>query len=307
MLLILVLEEIKTNTEHVIWRVDNLSFPPSRKYVIIHCGTTNIKFNNPTDIANSILCIFFYLIQSKLPNAQIIVTGLFPRSQKFSYFRQIVNDVNIELGNACSLYQIIFLKPNNDWLQANGKLNPQLFWDDDLHLSKTGYQKFATSLFNFISSCNTSKSTSFDLRKIDKSFPPLSKTNIHIPTKKIVHLFKKHKFCKPKYIHKSFVHCLHVCEVSVPVPVTTICVISSPLLISANISKPVLVTASTVSVISDVTMQSVNVTSVPVCGSASKTSVRHFFTNPQPCYVAQLCKLHVHCHDVCNIAPRTCI
>ena len=99
-------------------------------------------------------------IAIELPNAQIIVTGLFPRSQTFSYFRQIVNDVNIELGNACSLYQIIFLKPNNDWLQANGKLNPQLFWDDDLHLSKTGYQKFATSLFNFISSCSTSKSTS---------------------------------------------------------------------------------------------------------------------------------------------------
>ena len=102
-------------------------------------------------------------------------------------------------------------------------------------------------------------------------------------------------------------HCLYVREVSVSVPVTAIYVVSSSLLISAKVSKPVLVTASTVSVISDVTMQSVNVTSVPVCGSVSKTSVRHFFTNPQPCYVAQLCKLHVHCHDVCNIAPRTCI
>ena len=97
-------------TEHEIWRVDNLSFLASIKYVIIHCGTNNIKFNNPTDIANGILCVYF-LIQSKLPNAQIIVTCLFPRSQKFSYFRQIVNDVNIELGNACSLYQIFFLNP----------------------------------------------------------------------------------------------------------------------------------------------------------------------------------------------------
>ena len=126
----------------------------------MHCGTNNIKFNNPTDIANGILCIYF-LIQSKLPNAQIIVTGLFPRSQKSPYFHQIVNIVNIELGNACSLYQVLFFKPNDDWLQANGKkLNPQLFWNDDLHLSKTGYQKFPTSLFNFISSCNISKSTS---------------------------------------------------------------------------------------------------------------------------------------------------
>ena len=50
-------------------------------------------------------------------------------------------------------------------------------------------------------------------------------------------------------------HGLHVRKVSVLVPVTAICVISSAFLISANISKPVLVTASTVSVISDVTMQ----------------------------------------------------
>ena len=97
-------------------------------------------------------------------------------------------------------------------------------------------------------------STSFDLRKIDKSFPPLSRSNIHIPTKEIVHLFKKHKFCKPRYIHKSFVHCLHVRGVSLPVPVTAICDFSSLLLISANISKPVLFTASTVSVIFHVTM-----------------------------------------------------
>ena len=108
------------------------------KYVIIHCGTNNIKFNNPTDITNGILCVY-YLIQSKLPNARIVVTGIFPRSQKFSYFSQIVNDVNIELDNAYSLYHISFFKPNNNWSQANGKLSTQLFWDDDFHRSKTGY------------------------------------------------------------------------------------------------------------------------------------------------------------------------
>ena len=32
-------------TEHAIWRVDSLSFPASIKYVIIDCGTNNIKLN----------------------------------------------------------------------------------------------------------------------------------------------------------------------------------------------------------------------------------------------------------------------
>ena len=104
-------------------------------------------------------------------------------------------------------------------------------------------------------------------------------------------------------------HCLHVREVSVPVPVTAICVISSPLLISANISEPVLVTASTVSVISDVTMQSVNVTSVPVCRSVCKNERQIFFYQPSTLLLraVNVCKVRVHCYDVCNIAPPTCI
>ena len=43
----------------------------------------------------------------------------------------------------------------------------------------------ATVLFNFISLCNTSKSLSFDLRKIDKSFPPLSKTKTTFQPRKL--------------------------------------------------------------------------------------------------------------------------
>ena len=87
---------------------------------------------------------------------------------------------------------------------------------------------FTTSLFNLISSCNTSKATTFDLRKIEK-FLPLSKTSIHISTKKNIHYFKKHKFFKPKFIHTSLVQYLHAHKVSVPVPGTVIAVVSSPL------------------------------------------------------------------------------
>ena len=78
-------------------------------------------------------------------------------------------------------------------------------------------------------------------------------------------------------MHETFVQSLPVREVSVPLPVTAICVDSSPLFMPVNISKPILVTPSTVSVISDVTMQSVNVTSVPVCRPVSKNQRKTFF------------------------------
>ena len=102
-------------------------------------------------------------------------------------------------------------------------------------------------------------------------------------------------------------HCLHVREVSVPAPVTVIRVISPPLLISPNISKPVLVTASTVSVISDVTIQSVNVTSVPFCRCVSKNQRMMFFYQHATMLrrTVNVRKLRVHCSDVCNINPPT--
>ena len=118
------------------------------------------------------------------------------------------------------------------------------------------------------------------IQKIEKSFSPLSKTNIHILTKKNVHLFKKHNFRKPKSIHKSFLQCFHVCEVSVPVPATAICVVSSPLFSSANINLKNLVFPSTVSIISGVTMQSVNVTSVTICRTLCRNQRRTFLYEP---------------------------
>ena len=104
-------------------------------------------------------------------------------------------------------------------------------------------------------------------------------------------------------------HCLHVREVSVPKPVTAICVISSPFIYSVNVSKLVLVNASTVSVIADVAMLSVNVTSVPVCRSFSKNQGKTFFYQPSTLLrrTVNVCKLRVHCHDVCNITPPPCI
>ena len=61
--------------------------------------------------------------------------------------------------------------------------------------------------------------------------------------------------------------------------------------------------------ISDVTMQSVNVTSVPVCRSVCKNHRKTFFYKPSTLLrrTVNVCKLRVLCHDVCNIAPPTCI
>ena len=56
-------------------------------------------------------------------------------------------------------------------------------------------------------------------------------------------------------------------------------------------------------------MQSVNATSAPICRSVCRNQCRAFFYQLSTLLhgVANKCKLRVHCHDVCNIAPSTCI
>ena len=70
-------------------------------------------------------------------------------------------------------------------------------------------------------------------------------------------------------------------------------VVSSPLFIAATISKLISISASTVSVISDVTIQSVDVTSVPICKYVCRHPCRSSFINRQSCYFVQL--IYVNC------------
>ena len=44
--------------ENLLWRTENLEFPPTIRHVVIHCRTNNIEANMPDDIANGLLCSF---------------------------------------------------------------------------------------------------------------------------------------------------------------------------------------------------------------------------------------------------------
>ena len=88
-----------------------------------------------------------------------------------------------------------------------------------------------------------------------------------------------------------------------------ICVVSSAFFFPASINKSILVSDSTISVTSDVTMESVNVTSVPDPRFICRRQCRVFFQQPSSLLLraVNICKLRVHCHDFCNIAPSKCI
>ena len=72
-------------TEQVVYRVDKLSFPASIKCAVIDWGTNNIRFNNPTNTANDILCIYFPT-QSKLPMHRLLLPVFPPEAKNICIF-----------------------------------------------------------------------------------------------------------------------------------------------------------------------------------------------------------------------------
>ena len=64
-------------TQHVLWRAKNLFIPPSVKFIVVHCGTNNLDYNNPIDIAKGILNIGKSLLE-KAPKSNTVLTGILP-------------------------------------------------------------------------------------------------------------------------------------------------------------------------------------------------------------------------------------
>ena len=128
-------------TQHILWRVERLPVPSHLKYVIIYCGTNNISKDSPSEIVH---CFTVHKTKPLSQNERLTITGIFPRDDKFSHFRIIVQQINQLLKIFTSTYDFIdFLEPTKDWLKYNGDLNNKLFSTDPLHLSKFGNKKFA--------------------------------------------------------------------------------------------------------------------------------------------------------------------
>ena len=50
-------------TQHVLWRLENVSLPDTLEYAVVHCGCNNLSDDSPRDIAGAISKIAFTLLQ----------------------------------------------------------------------------------------------------------------------------------------------------------------------------------------------------------------------------------------------------
>ena len=158
--------------------------PQSLKNVVILCGTNNLFQDSLEDIADGIIEIA-QTFQSKYNSINIAIGGILPPDASWSINRVLIKEVNEILKEKCFKLFFIYISYDSCWTAANGSLNPDLFFLDNVHLVEKGNLKLAESIFSSIGNCNRvtcnkqkqflisyKMAVSFKLNSFD--FPPLS-------------------------------------------------------------------------------------------------------------------------------------
>lgn len=136
-------------TQHVIGRLDNglldaLAAPNnSIKWVVLMIGTNNSGSDTAADIAEGNRAIIQRL-RSRLPNARIILTAVFPRGQWPNPQRDLLSALNTRLRTMADGQNVVWMDIGPDF--TKGTEIPAQIMPDFLHLSPGGYQIWSDSL-----------------------------------------------------------------------------------------------------------------------------------------------------------------
>ncbi|BCE03075.1 GDSL-type esterase/lipase family protein [Marinicellulosiphila megalodicopiae] len=136
-------------TEHVLWRIQNGELKyvsPSKVILMVGTNNTGLRFDSAQDTLLGIQLIVKE-IQAIIPETNIIIIGLLPRSRKPSHkFRVRNQEVNRLLhswikSNSMLSYENI----ETEFLDNQGVISKEIM-PDALHLSEFGYEILSQSL-----------------------------------------------------------------------------------------------------------------------------------------------------------------
>jgi len=142
-------------TQHVLWRIEHqpleeLAQPSagkaSPKLVVLMIGTNNSNGadNSAQEIGDGIRAIVAAL-QGKLPQAKVLVLGIFPRGEKPDAQRQKNAEASAIAAKLADGKRVHFLDIGPAFLEQDGTLSKEVM-PDLLHLSPKGYRIWAEGI-----------------------------------------------------------------------------------------------------------------------------------------------------------------
>lgn len=129
-------------TEHVLWRITNGELEGIKpKVVVIMIGTNNVGHfadEQPEWAAAGVEKIVA-TVHEKLPEAKVLLLGVFPRDKKDSPLRKKVEAINAIIAKLGDGKQTVYLDISKSFLDDEGNL-PKDIMPDALHPNAKGYQ-----------------------------------------------------------------------------------------------------------------------------------------------------------------------
>lgn len=136
------------STRQVLWRLQNGEVDGIKpKLVVLKIGTNNLyndaNAGSDEEIAAGIGAIVG-LLRQKLPDTKILLLGVLPREN--DYFSNRTAHINKLIAPLADDNMIRFLDMSSQFQTAIGKVKPELYNRDQLHLSAQGYEMWATTM-----------------------------------------------------------------------------------------------------------------------------------------------------------------
>lgn len=132
-------------TENVLWRLRHGEIDGiAPKAVVVMIGTNNAAINTVEEIAAGVEAICGEL-HTRLPRAQILLLGIFPRGAKPNPVREKMDAVNGLLAGLHGKGNVTYLDIGKVFLEADGTISPEIM-NDYLHPTAAGYERWAAAM-----------------------------------------------------------------------------------------------------------------------------------------------------------------
>jgi lysophospholipase L1-like esterase len=140
--------------ENIRWRLENGELDGvNPKVIVLLAGTNNVGNKVPSEGVDAAaanitkgLAAVIHLVQSKAPDAVIILTAIFPRNDSIAVMPEI-DSINTALAKIADGHRVRYLNINDKLADPDGKLFDGMMDDrDKLHPTLRGYQVWAEAL-----------------------------------------------------------------------------------------------------------------------------------------------------------------
>lgn len=139
-------------TQNILWRLENGELDgPHPKVIVLLAGTNNVteitrenESAKVEEITDGIQAILKFM-QGKVPDATIVLTGIFPRNDRVGLVPAI-NKINSNISQMANGNSVRYVNINDKLADSNGKVFDGMLNDDQLHPTLRTYQIWADAL-----------------------------------------------------------------------------------------------------------------------------------------------------------------